>query len=220
MKQLIAGVVLIFVVGVGAFLYRNVVERPGTGAPETACTMEAKVCPDGTAVGRTGPSCSFAPCMLPNVEIADKHVAFVIPAGYSPDEQAYAADTSLIAAFMKPATTGSHSIIVRSYPIPEGEDATAVILANTRYQPSDMQAADFSKFGNVLVNGKTFRSTVIERFEGQVHSAYYLVRLADVLKFEITEHDVMSWTDSSLEVESLPEHKAFLSMLATLQVGE
>lgn len=29
---------------------------------ETACTMEAKLCPDGSAVGRVGPSCEFAPC--------------------------------------------------------------------------------------------------------------------------------------------------------------
>lgn len=28
----------------------------------TACTMEAKLCPDGSAVGRTGPKCEFAPC--------------------------------------------------------------------------------------------------------------------------------------------------------------
>lgn len=27
-----------------------------------ACTEEAKLCPDGSAVGRTGPSCEFAPC--------------------------------------------------------------------------------------------------------------------------------------------------------------
>lgn len=27
-----------------------------------ACTMEAKICPDGTAVGRSGPNCEFAPC--------------------------------------------------------------------------------------------------------------------------------------------------------------
>lgn len=32
-------------------------------APEpVACTMEAKLCPDGTAVGRTGPNCEFAAC--------------------------------------------------------------------------------------------------------------------------------------------------------------
>jgi len=30
--------------------------------PPVACTMEAKVCPDGTSVGRTGPKCEFAAC--------------------------------------------------------------------------------------------------------------------------------------------------------------
>ena len=27
-----------------------------------ACTLDAKVCPDGSAVGRTGPNCEFAAC--------------------------------------------------------------------------------------------------------------------------------------------------------------
>lgn len=26
------------------------------------CTMEAKICPDGTSVGRSGPKCEFAEC--------------------------------------------------------------------------------------------------------------------------------------------------------------
>lgn len=41
----------------------------GTAAPVedqpnnmVACTMDAKICPDGSAVGRSGPSCEFAPC--------------------------------------------------------------------------------------------------------------------------------------------------------------
>jgi len=29
---------------------------------ERACTMEAKLCPDGSAVGRSGPNCEFAKC--------------------------------------------------------------------------------------------------------------------------------------------------------------
>ena len=33
--------------------------------PKTACTQEAKICPDGTSVGRTGPNCEFAPCPTP-----------------------------------------------------------------------------------------------------------------------------------------------------------
>jgi hypothetical protein len=27
-----------------------------------ACTQEAKLCPDGSAVGRSGPNCEFSPC--------------------------------------------------------------------------------------------------------------------------------------------------------------
>lgn len=29
---------------------------------QQACTMEAKICPDGSSVGRTGPNCEFSPC--------------------------------------------------------------------------------------------------------------------------------------------------------------
>jgi len=29
---------------------------------QQACTQEAKLCPDGTAIGRTGPNCEFAAC--------------------------------------------------------------------------------------------------------------------------------------------------------------
>lgn len=33
-----------------------------SGYCDIACTEEAKLCPDGSAVGRTGPNCEFAPC--------------------------------------------------------------------------------------------------------------------------------------------------------------
>lgn len=36
-----------------------------------ACTMDAKICPDGSAVGRTGPNCTFAPCPIANTVGAD-----------------------------------------------------------------------------------------------------------------------------------------------------
>lgn len=34
----------------------------GVAPSPVACTMEARVCPDGSAVGRVGPRCEFAPC--------------------------------------------------------------------------------------------------------------------------------------------------------------
>jgi hypothetical protein len=66
MKELLLGVALVALVGIAGFLYRNIVEhssvRPAAGL--TACTQEAKLCPDGSTVGRTGPNCTFAPCPI------------------------------------------------------------------------------------------------------------------------------------------------------------
>jgi len=36
-----------------------------TGITQDICTQEAKICPDGSSVGRTGPNCAFAACPTP-----------------------------------------------------------------------------------------------------------------------------------------------------------
>lgn len=48
----IIGAVIIVVIGIA--LQQNSQPR--------ACTEEAKICPDGSAVGRVAPNCDFAPC--------------------------------------------------------------------------------------------------------------------------------------------------------------
>ncbi len=37
-----------------------------SASTQKACTMEAKLCPDGSSVGRGGPNCEFTPCPTPN----------------------------------------------------------------------------------------------------------------------------------------------------------
>lgn len=55
---------------------------PGNpGSPPNGCTEEAKVCADGSAVGRTGPNCEFAPC--PNEGTACQADALLCPDGTS-----------------------------------------------------------------------------------------------------------------------------------------
>ena len=49
---------IILVVGVYKF-YSNIYNLNNN-----ACTTEAKICPDGTAVGRSGPDCQFMPCPI------------------------------------------------------------------------------------------------------------------------------------------------------------
>ena len=60
---LILSVVLI---GVGLVFWRSGMSGSAPKVnPPVACTAEAKICPDGSAVGRTGPLCEFSAC--PNV---------------------------------------------------------------------------------------------------------------------------------------------------------
>jgi hypothetical protein len=51
----------LFVVLAGIFTW----SKFHTEAQPMACTEEAKLCPDGSAVGRTGPQCEFAACPSP-----------------------------------------------------------------------------------------------------------------------------------------------------------
>ncbi len=57
-KQAIYLILIIFAVIVVGYL--STTTLPGIG--QKACTMEAKVCPDGSTVGRSGPNCEFAAC--------------------------------------------------------------------------------------------------------------------------------------------------------------
>lgn len=43
------------------------------GANDTACAADAKICPDGSAVGRIGPDCEFAPCPVVVGNDSDEH---------------------------------------------------------------------------------------------------------------------------------------------------
>lgn len=43
-------------------IFLSACSKPQVQQSPQACTEEAKVCPDGSAVGRTGPNCEFAPC--------------------------------------------------------------------------------------------------------------------------------------------------------------
>ncbi len=52
------------------------------------CTMEAKICPDGSSVGRTGPNCEFAACSGARTSwtgstVSDANVTFTAPEGFA-----------------------------------------------------------------------------------------------------------------------------------------
>lgn len=218
MKGLFAGIVFIIVIGVAGFFYRNSFEHPVVAVSQpVACPDDAKLCPDGTSVGRSGQNCALIACSLPNAEDATSNLAFVIPTGYVANAGAIGSDESLRAVFDKPSKGEvPHSIVIRRYSIETGKTATSTILSHTMYEPSGNTPKSINEFKKKIINNRTFLCVTLERFEGQIHTACYLPRASDVLKFEVLEKDV-DWTNPALNADMLPEHTAFYKMLGTIQ---
>lgn len=65
-------VVVIFIFGTLLYLYNpEPVEYRNPDKPvEVVCTADAKLCPDGSYVGRTGPNCEFQ-CPIPKDAIME-----------------------------------------------------------------------------------------------------------------------------------------------------
>ncbi|HQU07531.1 MAG: hypothetical protein B7X04_00150 [Parcubacteria group bacterium 21-54-25] len=222
-KELLVGIVLVFLLGVSGFLYRTAMEQPFPGGSGVAaCTLEAKICPDGTTVGRTGPSCTFASCPLPNVAVSSAGIAFVLPAGYALIATSSLSGTSIAAAYDTTAPTSASTtatLFIRDYAIPTGESAAQVMLDTATLDPSGRSPTSMSQFATTTISAHTFQRIQIGRFEGQVQTAYYLPRAHDVLRFDVTERNVANWTDPTLVVDKLPGHIALRALLATLSVG-
>jgi hypothetical protein len=219
--------VLVLVVGLAGFLYRGMLERVAgvpvaTTTPSSlACTADAKICPDGSAVGRTGPNCSFALCAAPNAEIqtGSSTISFVLPAGYTQSEQA-AVTPNTLRIYQKPtAAAGTNNMLtISAYPIATGNTARTVMLANTVFDPSGLQATSTNSFQTITAGNSTFYTIDIGRFEGQVETAYYLPTTATLYRFDLLEKNVQNWTDPNLNTATLPEHQAIRQMLSTVQI--
>lgn len=210
MRSLFFGILLIIIIGFGGFVYRNAVEYP---TRPVACPMDAQVCPDGTSLGRTGPSCTFPACPLPNVSFPDVNISFAIPTGFTGAELS---DVASIAAYeMKVSTVDMASIIIRHYVIAASSTALATIQ-QTAIGGASGAPVGVTSFTSTVLGTHRFTVVSIERFEGVIDTAYYLARTTDVLRFDAIDRNT-DWTNPNLDVSKLPAHAALVKLLATLQ---
>ncbi len=209
LKLLVSGVLLIVAIGIAGFLYRSM---SGHSGGPIACTTDAKICPDGTGLGRTGPSCTFPVCPPPNVELPSAGLAFALPAGYI--DTLSAGEAALIGAFDKPADSSTNSIMIRQFALGSTTPAD-FIRGNALLDPSDMPAPA-TAFTSTMIGSHRFSVVQIGRFEGVVDTAYYLTRENDVLRFDAISRGV-DWTNPSLDVTKLPTNLDLRALLATLQ---
>lgn len=212
MKGFLLGILLIIVVGVGGFVYRNAVEHPNR---PIACPLDTLVCPDGTPVARTGESCTFSACLPPNVSLADAGIAFAIPAGMSAAE---IPDMASVAAYehLTEASTSAR-IIIRRYLI-DASTTPLTVIQQTAINGTSGLPVGMTSFSSAVIGGRRFTVVSIERFESVVDTAYYLAHGSDILRFDAIDGGVAGWADARLDTASLPAHAAISKLLSTLQV--
>jgi hypothetical protein len=232
MKQILAGIVLLILLGIGGFIYRYEVQSakiqgtPGATSGITsqsngseACTQDAKVCPDGSAVGRTGPNCSFAVCPLPNIELTSGSttIGFVLPSGYK-DHIVPNDSSNYIGSYIQSLGAAPSIIDVYNFPLANGQTPSQVMLAESYFDSSNSLATSTSEFKTITEGENTFYEIELGHTTNEVHSAYYLYEPTSVLRFDITENGVQS--SASADPNSLPQHQALQQMLATLQISQ
>ena len=212
MKSLLLGIAALVLIAFAGFFYRNVMERP---PGPMGCTLEAKLCPDGTAVGRTGPSCQFAECAPPNVSLPEAGISFVLPEGFA---RAESMDSASVATYENLTATSTMRIDIRRYSIHASSTALQTIQA-TALGGASGEPVPSTAYTSTVIGTHRFTVVAIGRFEGVVDTAYYLVRGSDVIRFDAIDTGVTNWTDQRLNVDALPAAKALRMLLSTLQLG-
>ena len=214
MKSLLLGIVLIVVIGLGGLVYRNAVEHPNR---PIACPMDARLCPDGTAVARTGNSCTFPACPPPNVSLAEVGIAYAVPEGFVPTTLP---DAAGIASYQKAGPTPqepSH-IIIRRFVVSASTTALATIQ-QTAIGGASGEPVPITAYSSAVLGTYRFTVVAIERFEAVIDTAYYLARGTDILRFDAIDRGVVNWTDPNLDISTLPANTALRKLLATLEGG-
>jgi len=211
MKSLFLGIFTIIIIGIGGLVYRNAVEHP---LQPIKCPLDAMICPDGTSVSRTGTSCTFQACSAPNVSLTDTGIAFAIPAGFI---VAQVPDAASVVAYEMPiaSTTENNSIVIRRFPITASSTALATIQ-QTAIGGASGSPVSVTSFTSKVLGNHRFTVVSIERFEGVIDTAYYLARGSDVLRFDAIDRGT-DWTNTNLDVSTLPAHSALAKLLTTLQ---
>lgn len=147
-------VLIVILVGIGlylAFIYKTKPSQPDV----VYCTQDAKMCPDGSYVGRTGPKCEFAPC--PEISV-DK-------------DWLYATDTSIGATFRFPEKFPTEYITPNDW-----RPKVQILSQEFTCTPAGDEFSRAGKTEPIMVNGHQYCRT--EESEGAAGSTYTMYAYA------------------------------------------
>ncbi len=154
--------------GILVYLIKNqpVKEQAVVSMPQ-ACTEEAKICPDGSAVGRTEPNCEFAPCPVV-ATTTDDRLTFVS------DKNEF--------SFLYPKEIGTTYISTEAWPPVVTSTAATTLICNAT---GDGVTAG-QKQAKVINNRDYCVTTMSEGAAGSIYTTYNYETLVNEKMFTVT----------------------------------
>ncbi len=151
--KLIIAIALFFGIG---YLVQQSLNKP----KPVACTLEAKVCSDGSSVGRTGPNCDFAPC--PSETSCEGETCSV---AVVPQDWKSFADSNTGVSFRYPENFGTQYISIVDWP-----PAAAISNGTSTCVAAGSAIAPAGRTEPRTINGRDY--CVNEESEGAAGSVY------------------------------------------------
>lgn len=127
-------------------------------APQVACcTMEAKICPDGSSVGRQGPLCEFAAC--PELPVAPVATSTVFSKDDLIQVDASIASTTLASPLMVTGRARGPWYFEASFPVELRDGMGAMLASGVAQAQGEWMTMDYVPFSLSLNFGMPTTAT-------------------------------------------------------------
>ena len=163
-------------VSFAGYLNYSIWQLNSGGSGQVACTQEAKLCPDGSYVGRTGPKCEFAACPQPSPN------AMAGKAGGNNDLWKSMSDSKTGITFQYPETLLTTYIHTQDWP-----PQVQVLSEQYRCTEAGGETARAGKTEKRLVDNREYcRTSIVEGAAGSIYTQYAYAFLKDNKTFIFT----------------------------------
>jgi len=209
MKELFLGIILIILLGLGSFVYQNAVNKPQIEEP-VACTLEARICPGGGTVGRTGPLCEFEACPSDAIQF-DAPVGFIdsLPILSSIVE-------GRIGFYTKEPSTISNNVTIFVHQTSEEESFEDLLLKKVRLTPSDLHP-ELEDFEMLELDGREVYRIINERFEATVEVTYGIPLDGFLVLVSLRDIAVENWMED-FTLESLEDLEIVEAVVRSVKI--
>lgn len=212
MKELALGILLLILVGFGSFLYQNAKNNTsGEGREEPiACTAEARICPNGSAVGRTGPACEFEACPSDAVQYEE-------PTGFIDSLPILSSIVEgRIGFYTKEPSTISNNITVFAHQTSEEESFENLLVQKVQLTPSDLHP-ELEDFEILELDGREVYRIVNERFEATVEVTYGIPLDGFLVLVSLRDIMVENWMED-FNIEDLEDLETVEAVVKSVKI--